>query len=70
VGAGRPKGSYNAAKPARLTARVEQELADALERIAAQRGVKLSEVLREALLRFTGGRRKPRPRRKEKRRQC
>jgi hypothetical protein len=65
VGAGRPKGR---SVPAMISVRVEQETLDGLKRAAATRGISLPEFVRSALSRLAGGRRKQRPRRKEKRR--
>jgi hypothetical protein len=66
VGAGRPK-TLN--EPVNVVLRIEKDLLVAAKTAALQKGKSLSEVVRGFLRSFVGGRRKPRPRRKEKRRQ-
>ena len=53
MGAGRPKGSTKGSKvPARIALRLEQDVLDALERMAADRGVNVSELVRQHLARL------------------
>jgi len=69
VGAGRPRGKSKREKAAFFTLRIEEELLERAHEEARARGVPLSELVRDALSRLAGGRRKPRPRRSEKSRQ-
>jgi antitoxin component of RelBE/YafQ-DinJ toxin-antitoxin module len=56
-------------KPETFTLRIETELLEEARRVARERGVKVSALIREGLLNVIGGRRKPRPRRSEQGRQ-
>jgi hypothetical protein len=58
-GPGRPKGM---SKPETFTLRIETELLQEARRVARDRGMKVSALIREGLLNIVGGRR-PRPRR-------
>jgi antitoxin component of RelBE/YafQ-DinJ toxin-antitoxin module len=49
-------------KPETFTLRIETELLEEARRVARERGVKVSALIREGLLNVIGGRR-PRPRR-------
>jgi hypothetical protein len=63
VGAGRPRLVDD---PVNFTTWVDRAVLEQAKKGARTKGVSLGQVVRDALLRLAGGRRKPRPRRSEK----
>jgi hypothetical protein len=66
VGSGRPK---TIAHPIKTALWLDRDVLERAKIAALAEGKTISEVVRDALVRFAGGRRKPRPRRSEKSRQ-